>query len=91
VEYAVREIVEESGQRLVDVCMLAAFVSVWPGELRPAIEAAGFVRVPRGGFARAGLDRPAEDAASDCIADRFEIAGHGSPLRARIVGHPRAC
>jgi hypothetical protein len=75
---AVREVVEECGQRSVDVGMLAALMAIRSCQRPSAVEAAALMRMP---VALAGLrlDRAAQDSAGDRVCNRFEFP-HIAPL-----------
>jgi hypothetical protein len=80
------KIVEEGGERPVDVRLLAAFVAIGPRQRRAAIEAGPLVGMAVGRFTGIGFDRAAENAAGDRIAQCFEF-----PHAATLCEHPASC
>jgi hypothetical protein len=89
-EDAVGEVMEEGGQRAVDMRPLAAVKAILAGELGPAIEAIPFMRMTVG-LPRARLDGAADHAARDRVANCFEIAHPLAPSELKLAGARPSC
>lgn len=84
-EDAMREVVEEGAKCPVNMGMLPAFVTIWTGELRTAVQTFSLLCVPRFRFTSLRLDRSAHHAAGHRISDCFESPDH-QPPRPLILG-----
>ena len=80
-----REIVEEGAKCPVNVGMLPAFVTIWTGELRTAVQTFSLLCMSRFRFTSLRLDRSAEHAAGHGISDCFESPDH-QPPRLGLLG-----
>jgi hypothetical protein len=83
------QVVEEGGQRPMDVGVLAATMAIAADQGGPAVEALGFDGVSVGPEpAVRGLDCRGKHPAGDCIADSFDVRHRippSAPYRAAVA------
>ena len=77
-EHAVKQVVPDRHQRLVDMPVLSAGVAELPYQGRTAIEASAAMRGRGGMFAGARFDRAADQGSGGDIAGCFESPRHGA-------------
>ena len=88
-EHAVGEVVPECPERPVDVRALSAAMAIFAGQRAAAVEAGLFVRMTVA-FARARLERTADDRAGSDIPDCVQIR-HRPPPAGTLCGLALSC